>query len=76
MTTYVARHSIAMFFSRAADKLYAGARALDVRLAARIKAADDRRALAAMSARQLRDIGLDVRQTDVPARPRLGDWPL
>ena len=59
MTSYIARHAPAAVVAIAGDALLAVARRLDAWLAARARAIDDSEALAAMSARELRDIGLD-----------------
>ncbi len=66
MTSYVARHAPAAALALAGDALHGVARRLDAWLAARARSIEDSRALAAMSERELRDIGLD------PARVRGG----
>lgn len=55
----------------AAQALYAAAEALDAWLARRRRASEDRDALASMSERELRDIGVSRGSTDEIAA---GDW--
>jgi len=74
MEMYVARHpsaallaGIGRLLHDAADTLRAAAERLDAWLAARKRAADDLDALAAMSERELRDIGVSRASIDAVA---------
>lgn len=71
MTTYIARHPFAALLVGIGDTLHAGAvtlrmlgKRLDVWLATRKRAADDRDVLAGMSDRELRDIGISRASID------------
>lgn len=75
MTAYVARLGAFALIARNAAKLYAATRSLDAWLAARAKAVAERNQLMSMSARQLRDIGIDAPRERGFGPPRLGDWP-
>lgn len=73
MTSYVARHAPAAALALAGRALLEVARRLDEWLAARAKSIEDSEALAAMSERELRDIGLDPAQIHGPGHEIMRD---
>ena len=74
MHAHSLRHAPAVFFYRTGTWLQRSARRMDAWLAARAKAREDAQSLAAMTDRELIDIGLDPARTH-PA-PWTKDWSL
>lgn len=74
MHAYARRHATAIFLWKAGTWLHLSARRLDGWLAARARSREDASILAAMSDRELRDIGLDPSRAD--QAQWVGDWRL
>lgn len=71
MNTYVTHHPAAASLAWLAQALHGAAQRLDAWLLGRRKSADDEATLVGMSARELRDIGLDPSYAKNDGQ---GDW--